>query len=51
MIANKEIEFWMTNRKWYKINKELDRFEINEDAPEQAKQSFEKWKKFNGLEY
>ena len=51
MKVNKEILFWQTNKEWYHINKELDRFEINEDAPEEAKISFEKWKKENKLDY
>ena len=51
MNANKETLIWRMNKDWYYINEELDRFEIKEDAPEEAKQSFEKWKKINGLEY
>ena len=51
MKVNKEILFWRTNKEWYHINEELDRFEINEDAPEEAKKSFYKWKKDNNLDY
>ena len=51
MIANKEISFWKTNKEWYRINKDLGRFEINESAPKEAKESFEKWKKFYKLDY
>lgn len=51
MIANKEISFWMSNDDWYHINEDLDRFEINESAPKEAKESFEKWKKFYNLDY
>ena len=45
------IMYWMTNKKWYKINEELDRFELTEEAPEKAKRSFELFKKINNLNY
>lgn len=43
--------YWMSNPAWYKVNEELDRFELTEEAPEKAKKSFELYKKVNGLNY
>lgn len=51
MNGNTEILYWRTNRSWFFINKELDRFELTETAPERAIKSFEKWKKLNNLKY
>lgn len=41
MTANTEPMFWMSNKEWYKINKEKDCFELTDKATERAKKSFE----------
>ena len=51
MSANTEVMYWITNEEWYRINRELDRFELTEKATERAKKSFEMWKKMNNLKY
>ena len=43
--------YWHTNPAWYRVNKELDRFELTEAAPEKARRSFEVYKKVNNLKY
>lgn len=43
MSMNTESLFWLTNKKWYRINKEKDCFEILDSAPAKAKISFEIW--------
>lgn len=45
--ANREPMYWMSNKEWYRINKEEDSFELTEKAPERAIKSFEMWKKIN----
>ena len=51
MNGNTEILYWRTNKEWFFIHKELDRFELTNMAPERAKISFEMWKKLNNLNY
>lgn len=43
MSMNSESTFWLTNKNWYRINKENDCFEILDSAPAKAKLSFEIW--------
>lgn len=43
--------YWMQNKEWYTINKELDRFELTEKATDKARRSFEVYKKDNNLNY
>ena len=45
------VMYWMTDEKWFRINKELDRFELTDEAPEKAKKSFEVYKSINNLDY
>ena len=45
------VMYWMENPAWYRVNKDLDRFELTEAAPEEARSSFEVYKKINGLTY
>ena len=30
------VMYWMENPAWYRVNKDLDRFELTEAAPEEA---------------
>ncbi len=42
---------WMNDHDWYSIDKERDRFVLTEKAPEEARRSFEKWKRINNLDW
>ena len=42
---------WMNNKDWYYIDEEYDRYVLTDKAPEKARQSFNLWKKINGLEW
>ena len=42
---------WMNDRDWYSIDKERDRFVLTEKAPEEARRSFEKYKRINKLDW
>lgn len=46
-IKNKDMVYWMSNKSWYYIDKEHDRFVLTDEAPEEARRSFEKWKRIN----
>jgi len=37
----KESMYWWSNESWYRINKEKDCFELTDEAPEEARESFE----------
>ena len=39
ITADKERLYWKT-KKWYRINKEKDCYELTENAPERARESF-----------
>lgn len=43
MSMNSESLYWLTNKSWYRINREKDCFEILDSAPAKAKLSFEIW--------
>lgn len=43
MSMNSDSLYWLTNKSWYRINREKDRFEILDSAPAKAKLSFEIW--------
>lgn len=45
MNADREPMYWMSNKDWYRINKEKDEFELTDKAPERARRSFEMWNK------
>ncbi len=40
---NSEALYWLTDKSWYRINRERDCFEILDSAPAKAKLSFEIW--------
>lgn len=40
---------WMSNKEWYYIDEERDRYVLTNKAPEEARRSFELWKKINNL--
>lgn len=41
-----EIFAWQDNEQWYRVD-ENDRFVLTDEAPEEARQSFELWQKVN----
>ena len=43
------IMYWASNKEWYRINEEEDRFELTEQAPEKARRSFLLYTLFNNL--
>lgn len=43
MSMSTESTFWLSNKDWYRIDKEIDCFEILDTAPAKAKLSFEIW--------
>ena len=50
-MRHKGITDWMHNKEWYYIDEERDRFVLTDKAPEEARISFEKWKKINKLKW
>jgi len=44
-----ESVYWMSNKKWYRINREKDCFELTEEATERARKSFLLYCEMNGL--
>ena len=42
---------WLRNEEWYYIDYEHDRYVLTDKAPKEAQQSFEKWKKLNGVKW
>ncbi len=40
--------YWTTNQDWY-TGSDFNSYKIKDDAPEEAKKSFELWKKHNKL--
>ncbi len=44
-----EAMYWMTNKKWYRVNEEKDCFELTKYAPPRAIESFRLWLKQNNL--
>ena len=50
-VRNKGCMIWSRNRKWYRIDKERQRFVLTEDAPQEARESFEQYKKINNLKW
>ena len=48
---NKGCTDWMDNEEWYYIDEERDRYVLTDKAPEEARRSFEMWKKMNNLDW
>ena len=49
MVAvNTEKVYWLTQKQWYRPNKNKDGFEILPDAPERVKNSFKMWNSDEG---
>lgn len=46
-----EAMYWKTNRKWYRVNQEKNRFELTKDAPPRAIESFKLYLEENGLPF
>ena len=49
MKSHSEEMYWMTNKKWYRVNEEKDCFELTKYAPPRAIDSFRLWLKQNNL--
>ena len=50
-IKNRNMLDWKKDKSWYTIDEERDRYVLTDKAPEEARRSFEKWKKINNLEW
>ncbi len=50
-IRDKDCVDWMNDQNWYSIDEKRDRFVLTENAPEEARLSFEKWKRINNLDW
>ena len=53
MMTRRDIDCvdWLRNEEWYYIDYEHDRYVLTDKAPKEAQQSFEKWKKLNGVKW
>ena len=49
-VRDKDCMDWTNNQEWYFVDEERDRFVLTEKAPEEARRSFEKYKKINKLD-
>ena len=47
----KDAVIWKENKEWYYIDEERDRYVLTDKAPEEARRSFELWKKINNLDW
>lgn len=43
----KDMVIWKENKDWYYIDEEHDRYVLRDEAPEEARRSFELWQKVN----
>ena len=48
-VRNKNSMRWMDNDEWYYIDDERDRFVLTDKAPEEARKSFEEFKRINNV--
>ena len=48
---NRDAVFWEEDDDWYTIDKKNQRFVLTEKAPEEARRSFEKYKRINKLDW
>ena len=48
---NRDAVIWARNEEWYYIDEQRDRFVLTAKAPEDARASFEKYKKINNLKW
>ncbi len=49
MKSYSEAMYWRTNKAWYYVNPEKDRFELTKKATPRAIESFRMWLRENGL--
>lgn len=50
-IKHMGITDWMKNKSWYYVDYERNRYVLTDKAPDEAKNSFERWKKINRVEW
>ncbi len=48
---DKECMYWKRDKTWYRIDYEHDRYVLTDKAPEEARRSFELWKKINDIKW
>lgn len=50
-IKHMGITDWMKNKSWYYVDYERNRYVLTDKALDEAKISFERWKKINRVEW
>lgn len=50
-VKDKDCLIWSRNRDWYYIDEERNRFVLTDKAPDEARRSFEKYKRVNNLDW
>ena len=48
---DRDCMFWAKDDSWSYVDEERDRLVLTEKAPEEARRSFEKWKRINNLDW
>ena len=48
---NRDTVYWTKNKEWFTLDKERQRFELTDKAPDEARRSFEKYKVINSRRY
>ena len=48
---NRNSMIWSRNRDWYYIDEERERFVLTPQAPQEARDSFEQYKRINNLKW
>ena len=48
---NRDTVYWTKNKEWFTLDKERQRFELTDKAPDEARRSFEKYKIINSRRY
>ena len=48
---NRDTVYWTKNKEWFTLDKEHQRFELTDKAPDEARRSFEKYKILNSRRY
>ena len=50
-VKNRDMVYWKKDKSWYYIDEERDRYVLTDKAPEEARRSFEKYKRVNKLDW
>ena len=50
-VRNKGCTLWLRNKKWYRVDKQNKKYVLTNEAPQEARDSFEMYKKINKLDW